>query len=99
MQLKKEKTMIEVIKFGSEWCNPCKLMNPVIEKLKDEYNTEESEICIKEVDVDLNPEISNEHKIKTIPSIIFKVHGVIIERLIGVCTYSDIVKIINDSKL
>ena len=43
--------MIEVIKIGTEWCGPCKMMKPTIQKLQEKYD-EASGVKITEVDAD-----------------------------------------------
>lgn len=91
--------MIEIIKFGAEWCGPCKMMGPAMKNLKEKYNVEGSDIQITDIDVDMNPESAELHKIKTIPTIILQIDGKEIKKIIGVKTYDDIEKIINEVKI
>jgi len=79
--------MIEVIKFGADWCGPCRMVAPSVEKLKEKYNIEGSSVQITSIDVDQNPELSKEHKIQSIPAFIFKRDGVMITKIVGVATY------------
>ncbi len=90
--------MIEVIKFGADWCGPCKLMNPHINQLMEKYNAEGSEINVIDVNVDENPELAAEHKIKTIPTLIFKVDDEVVDRKSGVMRKEEIEKIIESLK-
>jgi thioredoxin 1 len=90
--------MIEVIKFGAEWCGPCKLMSPYVNQLMQKYNTEGSEISVLDVDVDSNPELASEHKIKTIPTLIFKINDEVVDRKSGVMRKEEIEKIIESLK-
>jgi len=91
--------MIEVIKFGAEWCGPCKMMGPAMNKLKEKYNIEGSEIQITDIDVDLNPEIASLHKIKNIPVTIFKIDGIEIKKVVGVLNMGKIEEHINELNL
>jgi thioredoxin-like negative regulator of GroEL len=88
--------MIEVIKFGAVWCNPCKLMATTMDLLRVKYNIEGSDILVSEIDVDLNPEMAQEHKIKNIPTTIFLVDGKVSKKIAGVLTYDQIENIINN---
>ncbi len=56
-----------IVKFGSSWCSPCKMMNPVLEKLQDEY----PQIEIFDVDVDEEHEVAAAFGIRSIPNMIF----------------------------
>jgi len=91
--------MIEVIKFGAEWCGPCKMMGPAMNKLKEKYNIEGSEIQITDIDVDLNPEMASLHKIKNIPVTIFKIDGIEIKKVVGVLNMGKIEEHINELNL
>lgn len=88
--------MIEVIKFGAEWCGPCKMMSPSMNILKTKYNIEGSDVQITDIDVDLNPEMASLHKIRNIPVTIFKIEEVEIKRVIGVLSLDKIEEIINE---
>jgi thioredoxin 1 len=88
--------MIEIIKFGAEWCGPCKMMKPAMNSLKTKYNIEGSDIQITDMDVDLNPEMASLHKIKNIPVTVFKSDGIEIKRVVGVLSLDKIEEIINE---
>jgi thioredoxin 1 len=91
--------MIEVIKFGADWCGPCKMMAPAMNKLKEKYNIEGSEIQITDIDVDMNPEMASLHKIKNIPVTVFKTDGVEIKKVVGVLSIDKIEEHINELNL
>jgi len=88
--------MIEIIKFGADWCGPCKMMGPTMKKLKEKYNVEGSDIQITDIDVDMNPEMASLHKIKNIPVTIFKIDEVEIKKVVGVLSLDKIEEIINE---
>lgn len=88
--------MIEVIKFGAEWCGPCKMMAPAMNILKTKYNIEGSDVQITDIDVDLNPEMASLHKIRNIPVTVFKADGIEIRKVVGVLSLDKIEEIINE---
>jgi len=57
-----------IIKFGAEWCPPCRTVAPVLEELSEEYK---DKIDIYDVDVDEAPEISVSLNVRNIPAIFF----------------------------
>lgn len=61
--------MKKVIKFGSSWCSPCKLMRPVFEKISEKLSTDE--LSFSEIDVDDDTEdLSSKYGIRNIPAIL-----------------------------
>lgn len=69
-----------MIDFYAEWCGPCKLAAPVIDKLSGEYN---GKAVIAKVDVDENRELAQEHGVMSIPTVIIFKNGEEFDRKIG----------------
>ena len=63
-----EKGIVTVIDLGAKSCIPCKMMAPILEKLKEDYKDRASVVFI---DVWKNPEVGNEFGITSIPTQIF----------------------------
>ncbi len=57
-----------LVDFFAEWCGPCKMIAPVLEKLAKEY---EGKIHIYKVDTDKEPELSAVFGISSVPSLLF----------------------------
>ena len=57
-----------VVFSAINWCNPCKVLAPVMEELSGEY---ENMIDVYDVDVDTEQELSGAFGIKSVPSILF----------------------------
>lgn len=74
----KEKGVV-VVDFWATWCGPCKMIAPIVEELDEEM----SNVKFVKVGVDKNPQIANQYKIVSIPTLkIFK-DGKLINTLIG----------------
>lgn len=60
---------MKIIKFGAEWCSPCKAMKPIIERV---FNDEKySDIRFLNIDVDEDDEdLSGKFKVRNVPTII-----------------------------
>ena len=63
-----EKGVVAVIDLGATSCIPCKMMAPILEKLKEDYKGKASVVFI---DVWKNPEVGKEFGITSIPTQIF----------------------------
>jgi thioredoxin 1 len=71
---------LTVIDFWAEWCGPCRAIGPVIEELSKEY---EGKVKIGKVNVDVNPNVSTNYGITSIPAILFIKDGKIVDKQIG----------------
>lgn len=81
-----------VIDFWAEWCAPCKLLEPIIDQLADEY---EGRIKFGKIDVDSNPSISMNYGIRSIPTLLIFKSGEAVEQLIGAVPKRNITDKIN----
>ncbi len=57
-----------IVDFYADWCGPCKMVTPILEKLSAEY---EGKINIYKVDTDKEQELAQAFGIMTIPSLLF----------------------------
>lgn len=57
-----------MIDFYADWCQPCKMVAPVLEELSDEYA---DKIKIYKIDTEAEQELASVFGIKSIPSLLF----------------------------
>lgn len=70
-----------IVEFGAEWCGPCKMLKPVLDKISTEYGS--MGVKIVTIDVDQSKELSNELRVNEIPLLLFYKNGKIMERMLG----------------
>ncbi|MEY3193359.1 MAG: hypothetical protein RI982_1141 [Bacteroidota bacterium] len=75
-----ESDKLTVIDFWAEWCGPCRAIGPVIEELATEYA---GKVNIGKVNVDVNPTLSMNFGITSIPAILFVIGGDVVDKQIG----------------
>ncbi|MEA3316816.1 MAG: thioredoxin [Bacteroidota bacterium] len=57
-----------MIDFYADWCQPCKMVTPILEELEKEY---EGKINIYKVDTEAQQELAGMFGIRSIPSLLF----------------------------
>jgi len=73
-----KRKMKKLLYFSAEWCGPCKTMTgPVMEELKNEGYP------VQKIDVDGNPELSQQFGVRNIPTVVLTVDGVDSGRKVG----------------
>jgi thioredoxin 1 len=76
----KSKTPV-LVDFAAEWCQPCKMQKPILQKLASE---EGDKIKIITIDVDKNPAVSQKYKVMSVPTLAIFQNGEIVYRQSGV---------------
>ena len=77
----KQKDEIILKDFHAEWCQPCKIQDPIIEELKKKYK---SKVKFEDIDIDKETEQTERFKIKAVPTLIIQKNGVVVNRFVGV---------------
>jgi len=83
-----------LIDFYTEWCPPCKLLSPIIEEIKEEF---EGKIGVFKMNIDENPLTANKFGIDRIPTVILFVRGEIKSDFVGYREKEDIKEWINSN--
>ncbi len=71
-----------IVDFYADWCNPCKMMAPVLEQLSEEY----PEVRFVKINVDENRQSALDYDIQSIPTLIVFDGGEEVSRCVGVKT-------------
>lgn len=69
-----------MVDFWAEWCGPCKVLSPIVEKLADEYS---GKVKVGKVNVDENNSLAMQYNVMSIPTLKFFKGGKVAGELIG----------------
>ncbi|SRR5579883_2031870 len=67
-----------LVDFFAQWCGPCQMLKPLLEKLAQEYN-----FVLAKVDIDQNPELAHTYGVEGVPDVRVVVDGEITDGFVG----------------
>ena len=70
-----------LVDFYATWCQPCKMMHPVLEQVKGELG---DRIRIIKIDVDKQSATANQYRIQSVPTLMLFRQGEVLWRTSGV---------------
>ena len=81
-----------LVDFNAEWCGPCRMIAPVLEKIAKENDN----IKIVSVNVDNNNELAREYNVFSIPCLVVIKDGKEINRSVGLISKKEIEELIGE---
>ena len=69
-----------LVDFWAEWCMPCRMLTPTIEKIAKDYA---GKVKVGKVDTDANREIASKYRISSIPTVILFKGGQVSQMFVG----------------
>jgi thioredoxin 1 len=86
--------MIKVIKFYGDKCQPCKQLAPIFDQVKLLVDG----VSFSDINVDSNPTLAIQYKVRGIPTIVIEKDGHEVKRIMGVITQILLTSTINSFK-
>lgn len=85
--LEGSKEKLIIIDFWADWCEPCKQLMPVLEKLASEYS---NQVVLAKINCDEQQELAAQFGIRSLPTVAFFKDGQPVDSFGGVKTESEI---------
>lgn len=76
-----------LVDFFATWCQPCKMMHPVLEQVKAAYG---DKLRIVKIDVDQHGDISGLYNIRSVPTLMLFRDGEVLWRQSGAMSRADL---------
>jgi thioredoxin 1 len=89
-----ESDTLVLVDFWAEWCGPCRMIAPVLEKLQESYG---DKVKIVKVNVDENSELAGEYGVQSIPNLLVFKGGEKVDSSIGASGEETLRKLIDKS--
>ena len=78
--VQRSKTIPVVVDLWAQWCEPCKQLTPILEKVIAETN---GAVELAKVDIDANPGVAQAFKVESIPAVYAMADGQVVDGFMG----------------
>lgn len=83
-----------LVDFWAEWCGPCKMLGPVIERVA---QANQGKMTVGKMNVDDNQDTPQQYGIQGIPTLLIFKQGKVVGQLVGYQSQEAIQKVINEN--
>ncbi len=81
-----------LIDFWAEWCGPCRLMAPVLDRIAERYK---GKARVGKVDVDSNQALAARYAVLSIPTLCLFKDGQVVEQVVGATSEENLARLID----
>ena len=81
--------MKKILKFSATWCGPCKMLSKTLQSVQ-------TEIEIEDVDIEQNPELTQQYRVRGVPTLVLLQDDVELKRVVGVKSKEELENWINN---
>ena len=82
-----------LVDFWASWCNPCKMMSPIVEEIAGEM---EGKIKVFKLNVDEERNLAIKYNIMSIPAFLLFKDGKVEKQTIGMQSKEDLINFLNN---
>jgi thioredoxin 1 len=75
-----EASLPVLVDFTAVWCQPCKMLDPVVKQLADDWD---GKLKVVKLDVDDSPQLAMDYQVMGVPTLMLFKGGQPIERVTG----------------
>jgi len=86
-------TGLVLVDIKAEWCNPCKVISPLVDQISSDY---QGRLSVGKLDADGSRDLISELGVRNIPTLLLYKDGEIVERNTGMVTKEKIEELVNN---
>ena len=79
-----------LLDFWATWCGPCRMVSPIVDRIADER----SDIKVGKINVDEQPELAQQFRIISIPTLVVMKDGQIANKAVGAMPKEEILALL-----
>ncbi|MCI0485239.1 MAG: thioredoxin [Blastocatellia bacterium] len=80
-----------LVDFHATWCGPCKVMEPIIERLAEQFAGQAE---IVKVNIDKSPDAAANNGVRSVPTFMLFAEGRLIDRVVGTSSQKQLAALI-----
>ncbi len=84
-----------LVDFWAEWCMPCRMLAPTIEKIAKDYA---GKVKVGKLDTDANRDVSMKYGISAIPTVLLFHEGQVKQKFVGLRKEADFKEVLDTLK-
>jgi thioredoxin 1 len=85
---------LAMVDFWADWCGPCKMLGPTVEKLAADYD---GRALVGKVNVDEEPDLARRFGVMSIPTVVFLKNGLEFDRKVGLMPEDAFTAVLKDN--
>lgn len=82
-----------LVDFWATWCGPCRMIAPVLEQISNEKS---ASLTIAKLDIDENPQIAQDFKIMSVPTMILFKDGKPVKQIVGAQSKTKLLQVLEE---
>jgi len=83
-----------LIDFYADWCQPCKMVSPILKQVKVQLG---DNVKIIKINVNTNAGLSAKYNIRSIPTLLLFKNGQILWKKVGIASANEVIKKVSET--